>query len=47
MNKSMYNKTEISEVSHVHIYKIKLDKDKLEPSSSFKIRKIRVMRFYW
>lgn len=37
MNKSMYKKTEISEVSHVHIYKIKLDKDKLEPSSVKKI----------
>lgn len=33
MNKSIFTKTEISEVSHVHIHKIKLDKDKLEPSS--------------
>lgn len=33
MNKSIYTKPEISEVSHVHIHKIKLDKNKLEPSS--------------
>lgn len=33
MNKSIYTKTEVTEVSYVYIYKIKLDKDKLEPSS--------------